>query len=234
MKLEYTASVLRGWPGEGARERTEMVTQGAILVNGDVVEAQIDGTVNKVSATPSKHTGLVIRGNGDSSSAANAQGVFMTPQPAKTITGLAWAAGALTATVTNHGYAVGNIVTIAGTVSDANSVTIPGTYVVASLVDANNFTVALAANPGAITLGSDTVTLQSTAGTSGSALVLWGNFIVQTSNYAAGAYVPGSPVTSASGKYQLANGTTDPEVGFVLRVLGASATQTASIVAVIY
>lgn len=234
MRLEYTAQILRGWPADGARERAEMVRQGAILVNGDVVQSQVDGTVDKVSATVSKRVGLVIRGNGDSSSAANAQGVFMTPQPAKTITGLSWAAGVLSATVTAHGYAVGNIVAIGGTITDANSVVIPGSYIVASVVDANTFTVALAANPGVITNTSGTSTLTSTSGNSGTAVVLWGNFIVATSNYAAGAYVPGSPLTAANGKYALANGTTDPECGFVLRVQGASATSTAHLVAVIY
>lgn len=58
---------------------------------------------------------------------------------------------------------------------------------------------------------------------SNKAVVLWGNYIVSTTNYAAGAYVPGSPVTAVSGQFALANGTTDPEVGFVLQVVAAVA-----------
>lgn len=138
MKMEWTAEVLRGWPLGGARERIESVKSGSTLVNGDIVTKQADGTVDKVGATASKRVGLVIRGNGDSTSAAQS-GI---PQ----------------------------------------------------------------------------------------AVVLWGNFIAKVSNYAAGAYTPGSPVTAANGVYALANGTTDPEVGFVLDVIAASATQTASLV----
>jgi hypothetical protein len=64
------------------------------------------------------------------------------------------------------------------------------------------------------------------SGTSSQAVVLWGNYIVRTSNYAAGAYAPGSPVTAKSGKFALANGTTDPEVGFVLHVITGATGQT--------
>lgn len=242
MKLEYTAQILRGWPADGSRERAELVTQGAALVNGDVVEMQSDGTVNKVNqTTKTRRVGLVIRGNGDSASAANADGVFQTPQPTKTITTLAWAGGYLTATVTNHGYAVGNTVLFGGTITDANSVPISGvSFVVYSVIDSNNFTVALAANPGVITNTSGTVLLTSTSNTSGKAVVLWGNYIVATSNYdTTQTYVPGSPISaggsaSAGGRYTLANGTTDPECGFVLRVQGVSATQTAHLVIAVY
>jgi hypothetical protein len=68
MKMEYTAEVLRGWPGEGAQERLETVKSGSTLVNGDIVEMQSDGTVDKVSGTENFASGLVIRGNGDSTS----------------------------------------------------------------------------------------------------------------------------------------------------------------------
>ena len=230
MKLEYTAQVLRGWPADGARERTELVKQGTILVNGDVVEAQPDGTVAKVSATNSKRVGLVVRGNGDSSSALNANGTFMTPQPAKTVTAIsAWSAGASTVTVTGHGYVAGNTVVIAGVTTTA----VNGTYIITSITDANNFVITYA-NPGAITLGAPTSTLTSASNNSGKAVVLWGNYIVATSNYTAGAFVPGSPVTAANGKFALANGTTDPEAGFVLRAQGASATETAHLVIAAY
>ena len=230
MKLEYTAQVLRGWPADGARERAELVKQGSLLVNGDVVEMQSDGTVDKVSASVNKRVGLVVRGNADSSSGLNANGVYMTPQPAKTITAIsAWSAGTSTVTVTGHGYVAGNIITIAGVTTTA----VNGTYTITSITDANNFVITYA-NPGAITLGSATATLQSTSNNSGKAVVLWGNYIVATSNFTAGAFVPGSPVTASNGKYTLANGTTDPEAGFVLRVQGASATQTAHLVIVAY
>lgn len=68
MLMEYTAEVLRGWPNEGAQERLETVKVGSTLVNGDFVEMQTDGTVDKVSATENFAAGLVIRGNGDSTS----------------------------------------------------------------------------------------------------------------------------------------------------------------------
>lgn len=61
----------------------------------------------------------------------------------------------------------------------------------------------------------------------GKAVVLWGNFIANVSNYAAGAYAPGSPVTVKNGVVNLGNGTTDPVVGFVLDVVASSSTQTA-------
>jgi hypothetical protein len=234
MKMEYVSEILRGWPNGSALERSELITQGAILVNGNVVAMQPDGTVNLSGSSTSRKVGLVIRGNGDSASALNADGIFMTPQPAKAITALTWSAGALTATVTAHGYALGNIVVLGGTITDANSVSITGSYVVATVIDANNFTVALASNPGAITNTSGIATLGALANNSGKAIVLWGNYIVATSNFAAGAYVPGSPVTALNGQFSLANGTTDPEVGFVLQVQGASATQTNHLNIVVY
>lgn len=226
--MEYTAEILRGWPADGARERQELIKQGSVLSNGDVVEMQADGTVDKVSATANKRVGLVIRGNGDSQSGANANGLFMTPQPAKTVTAMSWSGGVVTVTVTGHGYATGNIVTIAGVTpagyNGAYSVTVTG---------ANTFTYALASNPGAVTV-QGTATQTSTRSGSGKALVLWGNYIARVSNYTAGAYVPGSPVTAVSGKYSLANGTTDPEVGFVLRVQAASGTETAHLTIVAF
>lgn len=61
----------------------------------------------------------------------------------------------------------------------------------------------------------------------GKAVVLWGNFIASVSNYAAGAYAPGSPITIKNGVVNLGNGTTDPVVGYVLDVVASSSTQTA-------
>lgn len=222
--MEYTAEILRGWPADGARERNELIKQGSVLVNGDVVEMQADGTVDKVSGTNSRRVGLVIRGNGDSPSAANANDLFMTPQPAKSITGISWAAGVATVTLAGHGYATGNIVTIAGVTPAGYN----GTYSV-TVTGANTFTFALASNPGAVTV-QGTASLVSKRSGSGKALVLWGNYIAKVSNFTAGSYVPGSPVTASNGRYALANGTSDPEVGFVLRVQGANAGETAHLI----
>lgn len=228
MFMEYTAEILRGWPADGARERTELVKQGSVLVNGDIVAVQPDGTVDKVGATASRRVGIVIRGNGDSGSAANALGKFPTPQPAKATTALAWAAGVVTATVANHGYATGNTVTIAGAVPAGYN----GNFVV-TVTGANTFTYQLAADPGAATT-QGTSTLGAARSNAGKALVLWGNYIARVSNAAPGAYVPGSPVTAANGRFALGNGTTDPELGFVIRVQGATTTETAHIVVVAY
>jgi predicted RecA/RadA family phage recombinase len=70
MLMEHVAEVLRGWPGEGALEMAMPIKAAATLVKGDVVEMQSDGTVDKVSATPSNRVGLVVKGNGDSASAS--------------------------------------------------------------------------------------------------------------------------------------------------------------------
>jgi len=59
------------------------------------------------------------------------------------------------------------------------------------------------------------------------AVVLWSGFIVDTQNYAAGAYVPGSPVTVKNGQLALGVEGTDPIVGSVLDVVATSATETA-------
>lgn len=61
----------------------------------------------------------------------------------------------------------------------------------------------------------------------GKALVLWGNFLAKISNYAAGAYVPGSPITVKSGQIALGVVGTDPIIGYVLDVVASSATETA-------
>ena len=72
MKMEYTAEVLRGWPADGAMDRNETIKAGVTLSNGDVVEMQSDGTVDKVgTGASSNKVGLVIRGNGDSTSSVN-------------------------------------------------------------------------------------------------------------------------------------------------------------------
>lgn len=68
MKMEYNAQILRGWPYEGALDRAETIFAGATLINGDWVQKQVDGTVAKTSATKTANAGLVVRGNGDSTS----------------------------------------------------------------------------------------------------------------------------------------------------------------------
>lgn len=79
MKMEYNAQILRGWPYEGALDRAETIKTGVTLVNGDWVTKQVDGTVDKATTSPGgagypvitaglATAGLVIRGNGDSTS----------------------------------------------------------------------------------------------------------------------------------------------------------------------
>lgn len=133
MLMERNAEIIRGWPYDGSLERVEPIKSGSTLQNGDWVTKQTDNTVDKVGATASNSVGLVIVGNGDSSSSAYA----------------------------------------------------------------------------------------------GKAVVLWGNFLANISNYAAGAYVPGSPITVKNGQVALGVAGTDPIVGFVLDVVAASSTQTA-------
>jgi hypothetical protein len=70
MLMERTAEIIRGWPYDGSLERVEPIKAGSTLQNGDWVTKQTDGTVDKVGATASNAVGLVIVGNGDSSSAA--------------------------------------------------------------------------------------------------------------------------------------------------------------------
>lgn len=72
MLMERVAEIIRGWPYDGSLDRAEKITSGATLVNGDWVQKQADGTVNKVGSTTTNRAGLVIVGNGDSASAANA------------------------------------------------------------------------------------------------------------------------------------------------------------------
>lgn len=55
----------------------------------------------------------------------------------------------------------------------------------------------------------------------GKAVVLWGNFMVKVKNYTAGSYSAGTPLTVISGKLAVANGTTDPEVGYVVKAVAA-------------
>jgi len=239
MKMERVAEVLRGWPADGARERTEIVTQGAILVNGDVVSLQADGTVNKVSSTKTKRAGLVIVGNGDSASAANSLGRLQTPQAIVSATAT-WAGGLLTVTQNAHGYATGNSVTITATAGSTTFANYNGTYTIA-VTGANTYTIQFPTNNGTITTGTAQLTGISN---SGKAVVLWGNYIVKVSNFTAGSWAPGSPVTAVNGKFAIATGqgnadgtytvtatnTIDPEIGFCLRVQGATSTETAHVV----
>lgn len=68
--MERKAEVVRGWPYDGALDANQVIKAGVTLVNGDWVELQADGTVDKVGATKTNRAGLVIVGNGDSGSAA--------------------------------------------------------------------------------------------------------------------------------------------------------------------
>jgi hypothetical protein len=135
MLMERNAEIIRGWPYDGSLERVEPIKSGVTLQNGDWVAKQSDNTIDKSAAASSNTVGLVIVGNGDSSSSAY----------------------------------------------------------------------------------------------SGKAVVLWGNFIASISNFAAGSYQPGSPITVKSGQVALGVVGTDQIVGFVLDVVAASSTQTAHI-----
>lgn len=76
--MDYNIEVLRGWPGEMALDRVEPIKAGVTLNNGDWVEKQADGTVDKTSATVTNTAGVVVRGNGDSASAAYVNGSIIT------------------------------------------------------------------------------------------------------------------------------------------------------------
>lgn len=222
MLMDSTAQVLRGFPYDGARDSLELIQGGASLRNGDVVTLMPDGTVNKVGATPVAPAGLVFRGNLDSASATNSIGRYPTPQPAQTMTAIAWSGGVVTVTIAGHGYTTGQTVTIAGVTPAGYN----GTYVI-TVTSTSTFTYALATNPGTETaLG--TSTLQSAFDPNGTAVVLWGNYIVRTQNYAAGNWVPGAAVTASNGQFALQTGT-QPIIGYCRRVQAASSTQTAAV-----
>jgi hypothetical protein len=216
MLMESRAEVIRGWPNDGARERNENVASGSLLNTGDLVIKQPDGSVALSTATATKRVGLVVRGNapGQDASAANAVGDFSYTTP---VTAMSGAAGVVTVTVaTTSGMVVGSIVTIAGVTPAGYN----GTFAVTGFTS-TTFTYANATTAAVTVQGNST--LNRGFNNTGRAVVLWGNYIVRTTGYAAGAYVPGSPVTSTNGVFSLANGTTDPEVGFVLSVQGAVA-----------
>lgn len=73
MKMDYSAEIIRGWPFDGSLDRNEPIKAGVTLVNGDWVEKQADGTVDKVADTETGRAGLVIQGNGDSGSSVNSK-----------------------------------------------------------------------------------------------------------------------------------------------------------------
>jgi len=243
MLMEYAAEVLRGWPADGARERLEIVKQGVTVKNGDLVFMQADGTVDKVGATKTKRCGLVVRGNFDSASAANSFGKYSTPQPTMATTAGSYsAAGLVTITVAAHTFVTGNMVTIAGVTPAAYN----GTFSIVRL-SATQFTYVMPAATVAAISVQGTVQLSGVS-SSGKAVVLWGNYIVRTSNFLAGSWAPGSPVTSVNNQYTIAAGqgnadgtytvtatnTIDPELGYCIRVQGATATETAHIVIVAF
>lgn len=69
MKMEYNVNITRGWPMDGALERNEVIASGQTLSNGDWVTKNSDNTVS-LSGASAAQAGLVVRGNGDSSSCA--------------------------------------------------------------------------------------------------------------------------------------------------------------------
>lgn len=73
MKMDYNVEVIRGWPYDGSLDRNEPIKAGVTLTNGDWVEKQTDGSVDKVGATATNAVGVVVQGNGDSASAVNSK-----------------------------------------------------------------------------------------------------------------------------------------------------------------
>lgn len=224
--MEYTAEILRGWPADGARERTELVKAGVALVNGDFVEIQADGTVDKVSATKTKRAGLVIRGNTPATSGGNANGLTMTPAPTKAVAiGAATSSGTVaTIAIAGHGYQPGNVVTIAGVTPAGYN----GTVVVSSIAaDGNSFTYTLpsgASGLAASTVAGTAQLLTRQLSSNGKALVLWGNYIAKISQaqVTMSGLTPGAAVCVASNKLAAATIGTDPELGFVLSIQGVN------------
>jgi hypothetical protein len=206
MKMEYISEILRGWPNSSSLERSELITSPTVVSNGTLVQIQANGTVDTSGLATTRKAGLVIRGNGDSASAKNASGYFMSPQPTTVISAISpWVTpGYLTiTTATPHSLDVGDFAIVAGVTTTA----VNNNYNIESVIDTLNFTVLLQTNPGAITVGSATVQALRSVSTNGKALVLWANYIVKTSNYnTAATYAPGSPVTASNGKFTLANG----------------------------
>lgn len=70
MLMERVAEVVRGWPYDGSLDRVEPIKASVTLVNGDWVAKEAGNVVDKTGATPTSSAGLVIVGNGDSSSAS--------------------------------------------------------------------------------------------------------------------------------------------------------------------
>lgn len=73
MKMDYNAEIVRGWPYDGSLDRNETIKAGVTLYNGDWVQKQTDGSVDKSGAAAAAFVGLVVQGNGDSASAVNSK-----------------------------------------------------------------------------------------------------------------------------------------------------------------
>lgn len=110
-KLDKKVNIVRGWPQDGALDRVETIKSGVTLVCGDVVEKQSDGTVAKVGATKSRRVGLVLQGNGDSTSSVNSNkavvlwGNYLAQIDSSIVTGTLAVNAPLTGV--NGGFAVG-------------------------------------------------------------------------------------------------------------------------------
>lgn len=248
---EYAAQILRGWPAEGARERTEICAPSYYAANGDLVQMNSSGLITLATGA-SRATGLVVRGPKDNtfsvngqffgSSNSNSTGALMSPAPTINLTtgttslptwvaGSSGSGGFLTITTgAAHGLSVGQTVTIATSGAFASTTAIAGSYIVESVPSTTTFTIAFAANPVVTNLGTaGQSTVQVTSGNSlvgtgsggGKAVVLWGNYIVATSNCVFTSMVPGAAVTAnSSGQFIYSAGATT-DLGYVLRVQGA-------------
>lgn len=95
MKMEFAFEVIRGYPQDGSLDRVEPIKAGSTLKNGDVVAKQTDGTVDLSGASASNKVGVIVQGNGDSSSAAaSGKAVVLWGNYIARVASTAYAAGA--------------------------------------------------------------------------------------------------------------------------------------------
>lgn len=217
MKQEYVAQIVRGWPADGALERAETILASSTVVNGDLVEMQSDGTVSGSGLTNTRSAGLVIRGNGDSASAKNANKALVL-----------WKNYIVASTSYNtaHTYVPGSPITVSrGQFTLANG---------AASVSKTNTSLAWSAGVVTVTATAHgffsgqkvTIAGVTAAGYDGTYTITV--LTADTFTYAL-AVDPGAesvPGTSTS--------LVDPEIGYVLQVQGVSATESAHLVIVVY
>ena len=217
MKQEYVAQITRGWPADGALERAETITASSTVQNGDLVQGQSDGTVALSGVANTRRAGLVIRGNGDSASAKNANKALVL-----------WKGYIVASTNYNtaHTYVPGSPITVSrGQYTLANGAA-SATFANTSLTWASGVVTVVAAGNGFFTGQSVTIAGVTPAGYNGVYTIT--SIDANTFTYAL-VTNPGAVTvvgTSAS--------LIDPEIGYVLQVRGVSANYSASLDIVVY